>query len=189
MNKIFTLLIALAIVPAVSLAGETEQTALDKLIKGYEVNQRVATPQDQESEIRRLKSQLIDTRVERDQLSEQVVFLQAKIESILEAENEEDTELYNTCFQVECVPITDVEDEKIITHVIYTLSQFRLAELIVITVPIENVDAHNKAQRIMVGAKNDLDVLGFDTSDMNDYPTLDELMEQWTASQESRVAQ
>ncbi len=187
MNKILTLLIALAIVPAVTLASETEQTAMDKLLKDYEINQRTIEPQDQASEIRRLKSQLIDVRVERDQLADQVSFLQAKIDSLFE--NEAHTELHDQCSDFECVPITEVENEKILTHVIYTLSQFRLAELIVAIVPEENVEAYEKAQRIMVGAKNDLDVLGFDTSDMNDYPTLDELMKQWTVSQGSRAAQ
>lgn len=187
MNRILTLLIALILVPAVTLAGASEQTAMDKLLKDYEINQRTIEPQDQASEIRRLKSRLIDVRVERDRLTEQVAFLQAQIDNMLESE--EHAELHANCLDVECIPITEVEEEKILTHIIYTLSQFRLAELIISIVPEENVEAHNKAQKIMEGAKNDLDVLGFDTSDMDDYPTLDELMEQWTVSQGSRAAQ
>ena len=181
MNKLLTLLIALILVPAGALVSASEQTAMDKLLEDYEISQRSIEPQDQESEIRRLKSQLIDVRVERDQLSDQVFFLQAKIDSLIA--NEEHSELHDQCLDVECIPITEVEQQKIITHVIYTLSQFRLAELIISTVPEENVEVHEKAQRIMAGAKNDLDVLGFDTTDMNAYPTLDDLLEQWTVSQ------
>lgn len=187
MNKILTILIALVLVPAVTLVSASEQTAMDKLIKDYELAQFELTPESKDAAIRRLKSQLIDIRVERDQLSDQVLFLQARIEHMIE--NEEHSELHEQCLDIECVPITDVENDKIITYVIYTLSQYRLAELIVSTVPEENVEAHEKAQKIMAGAKNDLDVLGFDTSDMDDYPTLDELMEQWTVSQASRTAQ
>lgn len=187
MNKILTILIALILVPAVTLASATEQTAMDKLIKDYELAQLEIQPQNKDAEIRRLKSQLIDIRVERDQLSDQVLFLQSRIENMIE--NEEHLELHEQCLNVECVPITDVENDKIITHIIYMLSQFRLAELIVSTVPEENVEAHKKAQKIMAGAKNDLDVLGFDTSDMSSYPTLEELMEQWIVFQGSRAAQ
>lgn len=180
MNKILTLLIALALVPAVTLVSASEQTAMERLIEEYEIKQRTIEPENKEAEITRLKSQLIDVRVERDQLVEQVAFLQAKIDNILGGE--EHAELHAECLEVECIPITEVEQEKIITHVIYTLSQYRLAELITEILPEEYVEAHNQAQRIMVGARNDLDVLGFDTSDMSEYPTLDELMEQWAVS-------
>lgn len=183
MNKLLTILIALALVPAVTLVSASEQTAMERLIEEYEIKQRTVEPQDKESEIRRLKSQLIDLRVERDQLAEQVLYLKETIENIQLAE-----EAHPECLEVECIPITDVENDKIMTNVIYTLGQYRLAELLDRLVPEENVEIHNKAQQIMAGAKKDLDVLGFDTSDMNDYPTLDELMEQWTVSLESRAA-
>lgn len=187
MNKLLTILLLTLVVPCISFASEVQQTAMDKLIEGYQVKQRIVEPRDQKAEIIRLKSQLIDVRVERDQLSEQVIFLEAKIKDM--SLNNNHSELHAKCLDVECIPITDVENDKIITHIIYSLSQYRLAELIAQTVPTEDVEAHKKAQRIMTGAKNDLDVLGFDTIDMKGYPSLDELMEQWIVSQGSRVAQ
>lgn len=186
MNKILILLMSVALlVPCISSAGEDmQQTELDKLIENYQLKQR-PEPKDKESEIRRLKSQLIDLRVERDQLVEQVLYLQDTLDSMMI--DDEHLELHSECLNVECIPVTDVENDKILTHIIYTLSQYRLAELIVELVPNANVEAHNKAQRIMAGAKRDLNFLGFDTSDMDDYPTLDELLEQWTISNGSRT--
>jgi len=188
-----TILLTLALIPCATLAQgldpeEEEQvqqtSAMDKLIKGYEVNQRRAVePEDQASEVRRLKSLLIDVRVERDRLAEEVLFLKATVDNMVEQEGTQ-----SGCIQVECIPVTEVEQDKIITHVIYTISQYRLAELLTQTVPEEYVEVHNTAQRIMTGAKNDLDVLGFDTSNMSDYPSLDEVIEQWNISQGSRAA-
>lgn len=189
MKQILTTLIALTLIPCASLAQdeqeEVQQTsAIDQLIKGYEVNQRRAVePQDKDSEIRRLKSQLIDLRVERDRLADEVVFLKGKIENMIAQE-----EAHPECIEVECIPISDVEQDKIITHVVYTISQYRLAELLTLTVPEEYVEVHNTAQKIMRGAINDLDVLGFDTSDMSQYPTLEEVIEQWNISQGSKAA-
>lgn len=186
MNKILTtLIIILAFIPCISFASEMQQTAMDKLIEDYQVKQRGIEPENTGAEITRLRSQLIDVRVERDQLSKQVIFLKTKIENIETSEAHANP----ICHEVECIPITDVENDKIITHVIYSLSQYRLAELISQMVPLEDVEAHKKAQRIMIGAKNDLDMLGFDTVDMKEYPSLDELIEQWVISQGSRIAQ
>ena len=183
-QQILTILLTLALIPCVSFAQDEAQqtTALDKLIKGYEVNQRVVEPVDQASEITRLKSQLIDVKVERDRLADEVLFLKAKLDNVSTTD-----EAHPECAEVECIPVSLVEQDKIITHVIYTVSQYRLAELITETVPTEYVEVHNMAQKIMVGAKNDLEVLGFDSTDMNQYPTLEEMLEQWNISQGSRA--
>ena len=187
-QQILTILLTLALIPCASFAQglaseeEVQQTAMDKLIKGYENNQRVVEPVDQASEITRLKSLLIDTRVERDRLADEVIFLKLKLENVTTTD-----EAHPECAEVECIPVSLVEQDKIITHVIYTVSQYRLAELITETVPGEYVEVHNMARKIMVGAKNDLDVLGFDTTDMTEYPTLEEMLEQWNISQGSRA--
>ena len=123
---LITTLMTLILLPCVSSAQENEAqqtSAIDKLIKGYEVNQRRSVePEDKDSEIRRLRSQLIDVRVERDQLADEVIFLKQRIA------NMEEEDAHPGCQNVECIPITEVEEDKIITHVIYTISQYRLAE-------------------------------------------------------------
>jgi len=187
MKQILTTLIALILIPCASFAQEDAQqtSAIDKLIKGYEVNQRrAAEPEDKDSEIRRLKSQLIDLSVERDRLADEVLFLKAKIDNMIAQED-----AHIGCAEVECVPITEVEQDKIFTHVVYTISQYRLAELLTQKVPKEYVEVHNTAQKIMRGARNDLEVLGFDTRNMDEYPTLEEVIEQWNISQGSKAAQ
>lgn len=186
MKQILTILIlTLALIPSATLAGEqVEQTAMDKLIEGYQVNKRMVEPENQATEIIRLQSQLIDTRVERDQLTEEVLFLRAKIDEMVLTED-----VQTGCAQVECIPVEQVEQDKIYTHVVYTISQYRLAEVITQVASEENVEVHNTARKIMRGAINDLEVLGFDTSNMDEYPSLDEMMEQWNISQGSRAAQ
>ena len=184
MKQILTvILLTLIAVPCISSAGEVQQTAMDKLIEGYQVNKRAVEPEDKDAELIRLRSQMIDLRVERDRLEDEVGFLKNRAANI-EAMGE-----HPECLDVKCVPVTEVEQDKIITYVIYTLGQYRLAELMETSLPLEEVDAHNMARKIMEGARNNLNVLGFDTSDMGEYPTLDELMEQWTVSQGSRTAQ
>lgn len=184
MKQILTILLALVLIPSATLAGDqAEQTAMDKLIEGYQVNKRMVEPENQATEIIRLQSQLIDTRVERDQLAEEVIFLRTKIDNMVLTED-----VHAGCENTECIPIEQVEQDKIYTHVIYTISQYRLAEMITQTVSEEDVEAHNTARKIMRGAINDLEVLGFDTTNMNDYPSLEEMMEQWNISKGSRAA-
>ena len=187
MNKALIILTALILIPFTALAeDEVEQTALDKLIDQYELKQQVANasaPQDLESENRRLRNEIIDLRVEKDGLGEQIAYLQATIDSMNTSEGEQ-----TGCQATECVPLEDVMNEKLIQYVITSLGMYRLAELLDQSAPVENVEAHTKAQKIMNGVKSDLDVLGFDTSDMSSVPELDELLEQLEITHGSRLA-
>ena len=187
MNKALIILTALILIPFTALAeDEVEQTALDKLIDQYEMKQQVANasaPQDLESENRRLKNQIIDLRVEKDGLTEQIAYLQTQIDNMVSSED-----AHPGCENTECVPIEEVMNEKLITYVITSLGMYRLAELLDQSAPVENVEAHTKAQKIMNGVKSDLDVLGFDTSNMSEVPELDELLEQLEITQGSRLA-
>ena len=146
---LITTLMTLILIPCVSFAQDQEEemqqqtSAIDRLIKGYEVAQRrPVEPEDKDSEIRRLRSQLIDVRVERDQLADEVLFLKQKIQNMEEAE-----EAHPGCENVECIPITQVEQDKIITHVIYTISQYRMAEYLTLTVPAEYVRRRGAGDR------------------------------------------
>ena len=188
MKITLSILIALIMVPCAAFAEDqaAQQTNLDRLLDQYEVQQKTATTNvDPEAEVRRLRNQLIDLRVERDALNDENTYLKNQ----LELEQSEDHSGESSCLEEgECVYIDDIENERIISYVIYSLSMYRMAERVAETVPQENVEAHGQAQKIMAGVKSDLDVLGFDTTKMEDYPTLDELLEQFKIASGSRSA-
>lgn len=193
MNNIRSILIALLLIPCLSFASGGQQTALDKLLDSYETKQRVANasaaaPVNLESENRKLKNQIIDLRVENDALTDQLSYVTATIENMEASESEEHSSLHDECLNTECVSLDNVMQEKLITYVIYSLGMYRIAELLDTVAPAENIEAHTKAQKIMNGVKRDLDVLGFDTSDMTDIPNLDELLEQLEITQGSMLA-
>ena len=52
-------------------------------------------------------------------------------------------------------------------------------------IPEEDVEAHRKAQKIMEGAKFDLELLGFDTTTPEDFPTLEQLLERFDIEHEA----
>lgn len=186
MKLTLSILIALIMVPCAAFAEDqaAQQTNLDRLLDQYEVQQKTATANvDPEAEVRRLRNQLIDLRVERDALNDENTYLKSRLDNI-----EQETAQANCLEAAECVLIDDVENERIISYVIYSLSMYRMAERVTETVPQENVEAHEQAQTIMAGVKSDLDVLGFDTTKMEDYPTLDELLEQFKIASGSRSA-
>jgi len=188
MNKTLSILIALIMVPCAALAEDepAQQTNLDKLLDQYEVQQKASSSSnvDPEAEVRRLRNQMIDLRVERDALQDENAYLKQQLEHEQSADHTGDDCLGSG----ECVYIDDIENERIISYVIYSLSLYRMAERVEETAPQENVEAHEQAQKIMAGVKSDLDVLGFDTTKMEDYPTLDELLEQFKIASGSRLA-
>lgn len=189
MKLSLSILIALLIVPCAAFAEDQEaaqQTNLDKLLDQYEVQQKASTTNvDPEAEVRRLRNQLIDLRVERDALQDENTYLKAQLENEQSAGHNDAADCLE---EGVCVYVDDVENERIISYVIYSLSIYRMAEQVSSSVPQENVEAHEQAQTIMAGVKSDLDVLGFDTTKMEDYPTLDELLEQFKIASGSRSA-
>ena len=185
MKITLSILIALLMVPCAAFAEDepAQQTNLDKLLDQYEVQQRApAMNEDPKAELRRLRNQLIDLRVERDALQEENNYLKDRLANVQELE-----EAHPECFERECVALDEVENERIISYVIYSLGLYRMAEHVAEAVPQENVEAHRQVQKIMAGVKSDLDVLGFDTTDMTGYPTLDELLEQFQTASGSRA--
>jgi septal ring factor EnvC (AmiA/AmiB activator) len=162
-----------------------QQVTLDVLLDRYEQQQqqqqqqKAAEAEDPASEVRRLRSQLIDLRVERDALQEENSYLKNRLENMQTFEESE-------CLEKECVPVDKVEEERILSYVIYSLSLYRMAEVVAQNTPSENVEAHKKAQRVMAGVKSDLDTLGFDTTNMQEYPNLEELIEELQIAQRMR---
>ena len=188
MNKTLSILIALIMVPCVVFAEEdtTQQNTLAELLTQYEVQQKESTEDgDPNSEIRKLRNQMIDLRVERDALADENAYLKNQLEN----HHSEDAQSASECLgSGECVYVDDIENERIISYVIYSLSLYRMAELVTLNTPLENVEAHEKAQKIMAGVKADLDVLGYDTTNMQEYPELDELLQQFKIASGSRLA-
>jgi hypothetical protein len=187
MNKILIILIALIMVPSIVSAEEdaTEQNTLAELLTQYEVQQKVSSENvDPNSELRKLRNQMIDLRVERDALADENNYLKNQLEN----HHSEDAQSASECLNSgECVYVGDIENERIISYVIYSLSLYRMAELVTLNTPLENVEAHEKAQKIMAGVKADLDVLGYDTTNMQEYPELDELLQQFKIASGSRL--
>ncbi len=188
MTKTLSILVTILLLPSGVFAQQQvqqqqtqEQVTLEVLQNRYEQQQRTATATqaDPESEVRRLRSQIIDLRVERDSLQEENLYLKNRLENV-EAFEE------SRCIRMECVPLADVENERILSYVIYSLSLYRMAEVVVNSTPVSDVEAHKKAQRVMAGVKSDLDTLGFDTTDMQDYPQLDELLEEMQIANKMR---
>jgi hypothetical protein len=160
-----TIVALMLLMPTVTSA----ETRLDQLVKKYEQPTR-PTQQDPQSQIRTLKSEVIDLKVERDSLQDQVKYLEGQLERR--------NATSSNCGQGTCVPIDQVEREKILTHIVYSLSLYRLAEMVDKLTPANDVEAHKKAQRIMQNAIEDLKLLGFDTKDPSKFPEVEVLVEQ-----------
>ena len=189
MKITLSILIALIMVPCAAFSEDepAQQTNLDKLLDQYEVQQKTSasnTKEDPKSELRRLRNQMIDLRVERDALQEENIYLKNQLEVEQSGDHSDTSDCLETS---ECVYVDDVENERIISYVIYSLGLYRMAEQAAVNIPQENVEAHRQAQKIMAGVKSDLDVLGFDTTDMTGYPTLDELLQQFQTASGSRA--
>ena len=189
MKLTLSILITILMVPCAAFAEDepAQQTNLKELLDQYEVQQKTSvsnTKEDPKSELRRLRNQMIDLRVERDALQEENIYLKNQLDVEQSAGHTDTSDCLETS---ECVYVDDVENERIISYVIYSLGLYRMAEQVEIDVPQENVEAHRQAQKIMAGVKSDLDVLGFDTTDMTGYPTLDELLQQFQTASGSRA--
>lgn len=154
------------------MAVFAEPTKIDELMVEYQQRGVVKTETDPQAEIRRLKNEIIDLRVERDALQGQVRFLEQESNAkVVKADSV-------NCVKKNCVSLEDVQKERIVTHIVYSLSLYRLAEALDKSASKMDVEAHKKAQRVMERAIKDLELLGFDTKDPSNFPTVDELMRQ-----------
>ena len=174
MKRILTGLMLLCLSLPIGAEEGPQQKSLDQLLSNIEQRQiERATDVSPEEQIQRLKSQLIDIKVQRDLLNEQNQYLRKQIEDMNKTKNRD-----VVCPPGKCISAEDARRAQILQHVLYTLSLYRLAEYMDSVIPEEDVEAHTKAHRIMESAKADLEFLGFDTSNPEDFPTLEELLEQ-----------
>lgn len=169
--------------PSNAQEAEPQQKSLDSLYDDIQ-QARVTRSLDQnispEVEVRRLKSQLIDARVQRDMLEEENTYMRQRI---VDMEGEQTSSMQ--CLPGECITAEEAETQQLIQHVVYSLSLYRLAEFMDSVIPEEEVEAHKKAQKIMDGAKSDLELLGFDTTTPETFPSLEELLERFDIEHEA----
>lgn len=154
---------------------QPQQKSLDTLLSDIQAKRDVRSAEQDvppQEQVRRLKSQLIDARVERDLLAEENAYLRRQVEDM-----EGERSSSRVCPPGECVTLAEAEEQQLLQHVVYSLSLYRLGEFMHSVIPAEDVEAHTRAQKLMDGAKRDLELLGFDTSNPNDFPSLEELME------------
>jgi hypothetical protein len=193
MNKLLLLLITMLLLTiSTTMFGqqldtppqEESVTALDKMLVVYEQKKAEnASGLSPESERRRLQSEIIDLKVEKDQLTSRVEYLKAEL-----TKQQRPVSNAGVCSkETTCIPAKEVEREKITSHLVYSLSLYRLAELTDTNLPIgkKYVEAHTAAQRVMQSAMGDLNLLGFDTSDPNEFPSLEELIKAMEISHEA----
>ena len=183
MKVILTGLMLMCLSLPINAGEEPQQSSLDNLLSNIQQKRTERAPGSvipADEQIRRLKSELIDIRVERDLLKEENVYLRNRIDDI-----EDQRHSAKVSTPGECISIEDAEEQRLMQHVVYSLGLYRLAEFMDSAIPEENVEAHARAQKIMDGAKADLELLGFDTSNPEDFPTLEELLEQFEIAHEA----
>ena len=154
---------------------QPQQKSLETLLSDIQERRTTRSAEQNvspEEQVRRLQNQLIDIRVERDLLAEENNFLRRQVDDM---QNERSA--VTNCPPGECITLAEAEEQQLLQHVIYSLSMYRLGEFMHSVIPAEDVEAHTRAQRLMDGAKEDLELLGFDTSNPDDFPTLEELLE------------
>lgn len=169
-------------------AGEgPQQRTLDDLLDDMKIQQERLGNLPIDEQLRRLKSQLIDLRVERDRLRDENRYLRSQIDDLRNKirASRTSSEPSVSCPVDECISIDKAEEQKILQHVIYTLSLYRVAELMKSALPESAVEAHREAHRIMKGAIKDLELLGFDTSNPDNFPKLGELLDSLDTFHES----
>lgn len=163
--------------------AEPQQRSIDTLLNDIQAKRAVRSAELQEDpkeQLRRLRSQLIDVKVERDLLSEENEYLRLQLNDLRNSRSSS-----RVCPPGECISLAEAEEQQLLQHIVYSLSMYRLGEFMHSVIPVEDVEAHTRAQKIMEGARRELELLGFDTTDPEEFPTLEELLEQFEAVHEA----
>lgn len=126
---------------------------------------------------RYLRNELIDVKVERDLLREENIYLRQKLKN-LQSEMDRSIE----CPPGECLTLAEAEEQFLTQHIAHSLSLYRLAEYMHSVIPEEDVEARERLRNIMNNATSDLELMGFDTTNPENFPTLEELMEHFEIS-------
>lgn len=162
---------------------QPQQKSLNSLLSDIQqkrVEQTAVKTTTPEEQVRYLRNQLIDARVERDLLEEQNAYLRRQLES-----SRSETAARRGCPPGECLTLAEAEEQLLTQHIAHSLSLYRLAEYMHSLIPDEDVEAQKRLHKIMDNAKADLEMMGFDTSDPANFPTLEELMEHFEISHEA----
>jgi septal ring factor EnvC (AmiA/AmiB activator) len=164
---------------------QPQQKSLDSLLSDIQqkrVEQQAVQTVSPEEQVRYLRNQLIDARVERDLLEQQNAFLRRELD---EARNEKAASKSVECPPGECLSLAEVEEQILTQHIAHSLSLYRLAEYMHSLIPEEDVEAQARLHKIMDNAKADLELMGFDTTKPENFPTLEELMEHFEVSHQA----
>lgn len=164
-------------------ADQPQQKSLNSLLSDIQQKRteqtavQTTTPEEQ---VRYLRNQLIDAKVERDLLEQQNEYLRRQLEF-----SRNERAAARECPPGECMTLAEVEEQLLTQHVAHSLSLYRLAEYMHSLIPEEDVEAQARLHKIMDNAKADLELMGFDTSKPENFPTLEELMEHFEISHQA----
>lgn len=174
MKAIVTGLMLMCVSLPISAEEPPQQRSLDALLNDLQVRRSASVAQTREEPaetITRLKSELVDTRVERDILKRENDSLRLHIEDM-----EGERASARVCPPGECITLLEAEEEQMRQQALYSFSMYRLAEYMHSVIPETDVEAHRQAEKLLDSAKANLELLGFDTTDPDTFPTLEELL-------------
>lgn len=157
-----------------------QKTSIDQLIDIYS-SQRRATGQiivytkEQKGQLLdddnlRLRSEVIDLRVERDRLASRVRSLESELKEVVVVG------VKSNCNAVACSSDQETEAEKVLIKAASAVSTHNIGIRILQNSECE--EAHKYANEMITGAIEDLKLLGFDTTNVNEELELDTLMNQ-----------
>lgn len=144
---------------------------LDDLKERREVKAIAASrPMDRDGQLLRLQSELIDLRVERDRLVMQVNRLETRLQGVTVFGAS------SKCRADECVPLQQVELEKMLLQASHAIDKYKCGKRLYDLTPSEEVKKY--AETMMRVALDDLELLGFDTTDLLENEDFADLLSQ-----------
>lgn len=150
--------------PTISTTAVSEGSSLDVLLEDLKQRREARTVTVEQPvtardpKVTRLQNELIDLRVERDRLEMHVMQLEARLQRVTVVGTS------SRCRNEDCVPIQKFEDERIRLQSTHAVSLYIYGkELYELTTDVE---IRKKATKMMTIAINDLELLGFDTTDL-----------------------
>lgn len=151
-----------------------QKTSIDSLMEMYAQKQETRsvkgiedTPMDDNV---KLRSEVIDLRVERDRLESRVRNLEHELKEVVVVGAK------SNCESASCVSAQDVEAEKILIQAASAVRSHNIG--INIRRNSQCKEAHKYADEMINGAIEDLKLLGFDTTNVDENLELDALMNQ-----------
>lgn len=152
-----------------------QRTSIDSLMEMYAQKREINSIENTEhltpdEENLRLRSELVDLRVERDRLESKVRHLENELQEVVVVGAK------SNCEEVSCVPSANADAEKVLIHAASAVRAHNIG--VGIRRDSQCKEAHKYAEEMINGAIEDLKLLGFDTTNLNENLELDALMNQ-----------